>query len=182
MGRRPLKTFTRTISHFNYLAGQPLSLSQLINTTDNEQQPGPPVHRCLPCRPVKARGYQQGEPSPYLVSRVLLEELDFRGLVTLADNDQGPSTPVHRSYPPCRPVAIPLAGTVGSPDYLPVRTPVDSGSYRQVKPGGVTPDGTLEVVRQRHQRDELKRNNLVSSRWCYATETATRVKYESIHS
>src|SRR3954469_14040776 len=49
------------------------------NTTDNDQRPGPPVHRCLPCRPVKARGYRQGEPSPYLVSRVLLEELDFRG-------------------------------------------------------------------------------------------------------
>ena len=55
---------------------------------DNEQQPGPPVHRCLPCRPVKARGYQQGEPSPYLVSHVLLEELDFHGLVTLAANEQ----------------------------------------------------------------------------------------------
>ena len=79
MGRHPLKTFTRTISHFNYLAGQPLSLSRLIHTMDNEQQPGPPVHRCLPCRPVKARGYQQGEPSPYLVSHVLLEEPDFRG-------------------------------------------------------------------------------------------------------
>src|SRR3954462_15313004 len=47
------------------------------NPTDNKQRPGPPVHRCLPCRPVKARGYQQGEPSPYLVSHVLLVELDF---------------------------------------------------------------------------------------------------------
>ena len=43
MGHRPLKTFTRTISHFNYLAGQPFPLSRLINTTDNEQQQGPPV-------------------------------------------------------------------------------------------------------------------------------------------
>src|SRR3954468_14241603 len=49
------------------------------NTTDNDQRPGPPVHRCLPCRPVKARGYRQGEPSLYLVSRVLWVELDFRG-------------------------------------------------------------------------------------------------------
>ena len=30
--------------------------------------------------------------------------------------------------------------------------------------------------------NELKRNILVSPRWCYATEPATRVKYESIHS
>ena len=51
-----------------------------------------------------------------------LEELDFRGLVTLTDNEQGPSTHVHWSYPPCRPVAIPVAGTVGSPDSLPLRT------------------------------------------------------------
>ena len=51
----------------------------------------PLPERCrLPCRPVTARGYRQGDPSPYLISRVLLEELDFRGLVTLADNDQGP--------------------------------------------------------------------------------------------
>src|SRR3954463_16161575 len=42
-------------------------------------------------------------------------------------------------------------------------------------------DGTLEVVRQRHQRNELKRNILVSSWWCYATES-TGVKYESNHS
>ena len=45
-------------------------------------------------RPVTSRGYRQGDPSPYLISRVLLEELDFRGLVTLADNDQGPGPPL----------------------------------------------------------------------------------------
>ena len=88
------------------------------------QQPGPPVHRCLPCRPTNYCGYQQGEPSPYLISRVLLEELDFRGLVSLAANDQDPSTPVHRSYPLSHPVTIPFAGTVGSPDFLPLRTTV----------------------------------------------------------
>src|SRR4051812_6594122 len=42
------------------------------------QQSGPPVHRCLPCRPTNSCGYRQGETSPYLVSRVLFEELDFR--------------------------------------------------------------------------------------------------------
>ena len=65
---------------------------------------------------------------------------------------------------PVVPDDIPLAGTVGSPDFLSLRTPVDSGPYRQVKPGGVTLDGTLEVVRQSHQRSELKRYNLVSPR------------------
>ena len=56
---------------------------------------------------------------------MLLEELDFRGLVTLTDNDQGPGTPHTGSTRlPCRPVTIPLAGTVGSPDYLPLRTTV----------------------------------------------------------
>src|SRR3954471_11756843 len=32
----------------------------------------------FPVVPSKLCGYRQGEPSPYLVSRVLLEELDFR--------------------------------------------------------------------------------------------------------
>ena len=147
------------------------------------QQPGPPVHRCLPCRPTKSCGYQQGEPSPYLVLRVLFEELDFRTTGYLTAIEQVPGLPctggIHLS---CRSNTIPYAGTVGSPDSLPVRTPVDSGSYQQVKPGGVTLDGTLEVVRQRHQQNELKRDILVSSLWCYATEPTTRVKYESNHS
>ena len=90
-----------------------------------------------PVVPPSLCGYRQGEPSPYLVSCVLLEELDFRSLVTLAANDQGPSTPVHRSYPPCRPVAIPLAGTVGSPVSLPCGHR-GSGPYPQVKTGGIT--------------------------------------------
>ena len=48
----------------------------------------------------------------------------------------------------CHVVPIQSLGTVGLPDSLPVRTPVDLGSYQQVKPGGVTLDGTLEVARQ----------------------------------
>ena len=52
---------------------------------------------------------------------------------------------------------------------LPSRTPVDSGSYQQVQPGGVTPDGALEMVRQRFQWNELKRIILVSPRWCRDT-------------
>src|SRR4051812_6139830 len=34
----------------------------------------------------------------------------------------------------------------------------------------------------RHQRNELKKNILVSSQWNYTTEPATRVKYEPKHS
>src|SRR3954466_15777755 len=64
----------------------------------------------------------------------------------------GPGPPhtggIHLTY---RSAKIPCAGTVGSPDSLPSRTPVDSGSYQQVQPGGVTLDGTLEMVRQSHQ-------------------------------
>src|ERR1041385_6134720 len=69
----------------------------------------------------------------------------------------------------CRSAKIPCAGTVGSPDSLTVRTPVDSSAYHQVKPGGITLDGTLEMARQRHQRNELKRNILVSPRLCRDT-------------
>ena len=92
MGRRPLKTFTRTISHFIIISQTTVIVARLVNTTDNEQQQGPPplpepVAAC-PVVPSKLCGYRQGEPSPYLISRVLLEEPDFRGLVTLADNDQ----------------------------------------------------------------------------------------------
>src|SRR4051812_41445905 len=107
-------------------------------------QPGPLVHRCLPCRPTKSCGYQQGEPSPYLISHVLLEYLDFCTAGYLTANEQGPGP---RWYPPVLSSRYnPCAGTVGSPDSLPSRTPVDSSAYHQVKPGGITLDGTLEEV------------------------------------
>src|SRR3954465_1989227 len=104
-------------------------LPRLNRPADNDSSQGHQYIGACPVVPPSHCGYQQGEPSPYLVLRVLREELDFRGLVTLAANDQGPSTPVHWSCPPCRPVAISLAGTVGSPDFLPSRTLVGSGSY-----------------------------------------------------
>src|SRR3954468_7044958 len=62
-----------------------------VRTTSN-------VGAC-PVVPPSHCGYRQGEPSPYLVSRVLLAELDFRGLVTLARYAQGPSTPVTSVVP-----------------------------------------------------------------------------------
>src|SRR3954467_308935 len=71
---------------------------------------------CLPCHPTNSLRL----PSRWTISLPCLATLTksstFVILVTLADNDQSPSTPVRRSYPPCRPVAIPLAGTIGSPD------------------------------------------------------------------
>src|SRR4051812_1457742 len=71
-------------------------------------------------------------------------------------HEQGPGP---RWYPPVLPFRYnPCTGTIGSPDSLPVGTPVGSGSYHQVQTGGITLDGTLEMVRQRHQWNELKRN------------------------
>src|SRR3954470_22768909 len=54
------------------------------------QQSRSPVRRCLPCRPTNSCGYQQGEPSLYLVSCVLLVELDFctTGYLTATSKDQ----------------------------------------------------------------------------------------------
>ena len=42
MGRRPLKTFTRTISHFIIISRTTVIVARLVNTMDNEQQQGPP--------------------------------------------------------------------------------------------------------------------------------------------
>ena len=42
MGRRPLKIFTRTLSHFIIISRTTVIVARLVNTTDNEQQQGPP--------------------------------------------------------------------------------------------------------------------------------------------
>ena len=161
MGRRPLKTFTRTISHFINLRDNRYRCLDLTDSRRTTAARSTPITRAggrLPCRPTKSCGYRQGEPSPYLVSRVLLVELDFRSLVTLAEYEQGPSTPVTSVVPSLSFPTIYLSrAPLGRPTFLPLRTPVDSGSYHQVKPGGITLDGTLKEVRQRHPRDELKR-------------------------
>src|SRR3954465_477157 len=79
----------------------------------------------LPCRPTNSCGYQQGEPSPYLVSRLLFGELDFptTGYLTAIKQVPDPTYTggIHLS---CRSNTIPCAGTVGSPDSLPLRTTV----------------------------------------------------------
>src|SRR3954467_2481350 len=77
------------------------------------QQSGPPEHRCLPCRPTNSCGYQQGEPSPYLVSRVLLVELDFHttGHITATSKDQAHNG-IRLS---CRSDTIPAWAPLGHP-------------------------------------------------------------------
>ena len=127
MGRRPLKTFTQILNHFIIISRTTVIVARLVNTTDNEQQQGPPpllepVAACLVV-PSKVRGYRQGEPSPYLISRVLLEKLDFRSLVTLAEYDQGPSTPVTSVVPSLSfPTQYLSRAPLGRPTFLPLRT------------------------------------------------------------
>src|SRR3954467_14393442 len=100
----------------------------------------------MPCRPTNSCGYQQGEPSPYLVSRLLRRARLSYNRISFG-HEQVPGPPhtggIHLT---CRSAKIPCAGTVESPDSLPLRTPVGSGPYQQVKPGGVTLDGTLDMV------------------------------------
>src|SRR3954463_8090924 len=117
------------------------SFSILINLRDNR-------YRCLdltdpwsttavrttsnvgacPVVPRSHCGYRQGEPSPYLVSRVLLVELDFRGLITPARYEQGPSTPVMSVVPSMSFSTIYLSrAPLGCPTPYLLRTPVGSG-------------------------------------------------------
>src|SRR3954465_13275581 len=122
-----------------------------------------------PVVPPSLCGYQQGEPTPSLVSRLLRRARLSHSRESFG-HEQVPGRPhtggIHLT---CRSAKIPCTGTVGSPNSLPLRTLVGSGSNQQVKPRGVTLDGTIEMVRKRHQRNELKRNILVSPRWCLDT-------------
>src|SRR3954469_2005282 len=98
---------------------------------------------------------------------------------------QGISRPRARTDPRWYPFVLPFrynpcAGTDGSPDSLPSRTPVDSGPYQQVQPGGVTLDGALEMVRQSHQWKELKRIILVSPRGAETPAERTKEEYPRI--
>src|SRR3954471_20574994 len=98
---------------------------------------------------------------------------------------QGISRPRARTDPRWYPSVLPFrynpcAGTDGSPDSLPSRTQVDSGPYQQVQPGGVTLDGTLEMVRQSHQWKEQKRIILVSPRGCRDTNGTNYEEYPRI--
>src|SRR3954467_1125356 len=68
--------------------------------------------------------YRQGEPSPYLVSRLLRRARLSYNRVSL-DHEQVSGPPhtggIHLN---CRSDTIHCAGTVGSPDSLPLRIPV----------------------------------------------------------
>src|SRR3954463_9967070 len=132
----------------------------------------------MPCHPTNSCGYKQGEPSPYLVSRLLQRARLSYYRVSLG-HEQGPDP---RWYPSVLPFRYnPCASTVGSPDSLPSRTLVGSGSYQQVQPGGVTLDGALEMVRQSHQWKELKRIILVSPRGCRDTSGMNKRRISSYH-
>src|SRR4051812_29622405 len=122
-------------------------------------------------------GYRQGEPSPYFVSR-LLRRAQLSYYRASHGHEQGPDP---RWYPSVLPFRYnPCAGTVESPDSLPSRTPVGSGPYQQVQPGGVTLDGALEMVRQSHQWKELKRIILVSPRGAETLVERTKEEYPRI--
>src|SRR3954462_12955929 len=80
---------------------------------DNDNSQNHQYRRCLPCRPTNSYGYQQGEPSPYLVSRVLLVELDFRttGYLMTTSKDQDHDG-IRLS---CRSDTIPAQAPLGHP-------------------------------------------------------------------
>src|SRR3954469_9625048 len=122
------------------------------------QQSGPPVTSVPALSSHQARAVTNKVNRLLTLSRVCSVELDFSYNRISFGHEQVPGPPhtggIHLT---CCSAKIPCTRTVGSPDSLPVRTPVGSGSYQQVKPGGVTLDGTLDMVRQIHQRNELKR-------------------------
>src|ERR1043165_454666 len=92
----------------------------------------------MPCRPTNSCGYQQGEPSPYLVSRLLRRARLSYNRVSLGHEQV--SGPPHTGgiHLNCRSDTIHCTGTVGSSNSFPLRTPVDSGSYHQMETRGVT--------------------------------------------
>src|SRR3954469_7357127 len=129
------------------------------------QQSGPPVTSVPALSSHQARAVTNKVNRLLTLSRVCSVELDFSYNRVSHGHEQVPGPPhtggIHLT---CRSNKIPCADTVGSPNSLPLRTPIYSVSYQQVKQGGVTLDDTHKVVRQRHQRNELKRKILVSPR------------------
>ena len=96
----------------------------------------------LPCRPTNSCGYQQGEPSPYLVSRLLRRaQLSYNRISFGHEQVPGPPHTVGIHLTRCS-AKILCAGTVGSPDFIPLRTSVardpkaELRSRHQVEPRG----------------------------------------------
>src|SRR3954467_6450894 len=76
----------------------------------------------LPCRPTNSCGYRQGEPSPYLVSRLLRRaRLSYNRVSFIHEQVSGPphTGGIRLTR---RSAKILCGGTVGSPDSLPLRT------------------------------------------------------------
>ena len=164
MGRRPLKTFTRTISHFINLCDNRYRCLDLTDSwTTTSVRSTCNISACLVVPPSLA----VTDKANHLLT--LSRVCSWRSLTFVVGNSREiraggkHASNVGRTLPVV-PVAIPSRGHRWAAQILPLRTPVDSGSYHKVKPGGITLDGTLEMVRQRHQRSELKRYNLVSPR------------------
>src|ERR1043165_7018517 len=110
------------------------------------QQSGPPVTSVPALSSHQLSAVTDKVNRLLTLSRVCSEELDFRitGYPSATNSTGPPHTGgIHLTR---RSAKILCAGTVGSPDSLPSRTPVGSGSYQEVQPGGVTLDGALEMV------------------------------------
>src|SRR4051812_27228326 len=65
----------------------------------------------MPCRPTNSCGYQQGEPSPYLVSRLLQSTFRTTGYLSATNQDQAHSG-IRLS---CRSDTIPARAPLGHP-------------------------------------------------------------------
>src|SRR3954469_8474396 len=110
-----------------------------------QQQDHQCIGACLVVPP-SHRGYQQGKPTPHLVSRLLLESSTFVVWQISRDTSRGQALQYIGSTLPVVPDDIPLAGTVGSLDFLPLRTTVawvpkaELQSRHQVEPRGLLLD------------------------------------------
>src|SRR3954469_3598406 len=104
------------------MSGQPLSLPLLNESrTTTAARTTSNVGAC-PVVPPSSCGYQQGEPTPYLVSRLLCRaRLSYNRISFGHEQVLGPphTGGIHLT---CRSAKIPCAGTIGSLDFLPVRT------------------------------------------------------------
>src|SRR3954465_11375568 len=100
-------------------------LSESRTTTAARSTPITRAGGRLPCRPTNSCGYRQGEPSPYLVSCLLRRDRLLYNRVSLGHEQvSGPPHTGGIHLIRCS-AKIPYACTVGSPDSLPLRTPVD---------------------------------------------------------
>ena len=120
IGIYPLKSSIEPIKHFIIFCRDNryrcTYLSESRTTTAATSTPKTSASVRLPCRPTNSCGYQQGESSPYLVSRVLLVELDFRttGYLSATTKYQALRTMVESTCPVV-PLRYPARAPLGHP-------------------------------------------------------------------